>query len=219
MLLKDLQRLLGGVYGIDLPLDVHDYLVTDAAMLNYWQIARPARETEESLLILQREDELNVALYLNEKLLERLQSADPRHRLGHRNLADFCTVLEGISHFNYLAWNATIDKCVTLMELEMQAEIDKYISARILLAEQPDSDLAVSLLKRLFDDPRFHGDLQAEELGRYRDASNLAGRYCRSLENRFPPGRIAIPMVRELRDFYRLAQPAKISHIQSTHFA
>lgn len=219
MLLKDLQTLLGTVYGIDIDVDVYDFLITDATMLSHWQRPDQSRQTEEKLLIQQHEDELGVALYLDAELLDRLVELDPRQQLSDGNLGDFCTALEGVSHFNYLAWNAAADKCVTLLELEMQAEVDKYISARVLLEQQPDSDICDDLLSRLFNDPRFHSELTSAELVRYQEASSLAGRYCRSLENRFALGRLAGPMIQELREFYRLTQPAKLSHIQSATFA
>jgi len=61
--------------------------------------------------------------------------------------------------------------------------------------------------------------LRPEELARYRDATSFAGRYCRSLESRFAQDRLAREMVHELRNFYRLPQPAKVSHIQGAFFS
>ena len=217
MLLRDLQRLLGSLYGLDLAHDVHDYLVTDEDLLKLLERGTAARETAEKLLIVQGEDGIDVALYLARDVLERLHAADPRQALGGHNLNDFWTVLEGISHFNYLAWNAAADRCVTLMELEMQAEVDKYLGTRWLLARQPGADLGGPLLRRLFEDTVLHADLGAEERARYRDASHLAGRYCHSLESRYPDSALALDMLRELRQFYRLPQPAKVSHIHSKH--
>lgn len=219
MLLRDLQALLGTVYGTGVPADVLEYLVTDASWLRRWENPAQARDIEEKLLIREGGGELGVALYLDARLLQRLTAADPREQLCGRNLADFCTVLEGISHFNYVAWSAARDKTVTLLELEMQAEIDKYIGARLLLENQEGSDLGGRLFEHLFDEPLFDARLRPAELERYREACRFATRYCRSLENRFPTGRFAPDMVRELRAFYRLPQPAKISHIHAAVFS
>jgi hypothetical protein len=218
-MLRDLQSLLCTVYAIDQPLDIYDYLVTDARMLAEWETKGATRPTREKLLIQESEDELGMLLFLDEEMLERLLASDPRQWLGHGNLADFCTVLEGISHLIYLAWNAAADKSVTLMELEMQAEVDKYIGSRVLLENQTDSNLDEALFARLFDEPAFDENLSTGEFARYRDASNFAGRYCRSLERRFPAPGFGLDMIRDLRAFYRLPQPAKISHIQSAFFA
>ena len=188
-------------------------------MLASWKLPETARETEERLLILEHEHEMGMLLFLDADLLDRLTTRDPRCRLERRNFADFCTALEGVSHLVYMAWHAAADKSVTLMELEMQAEVDKYVGARALLQHQPNSNLGDSLFRRLFDDPGFDEELSPEELRRYRDASNFAGRYCLSLEKRFRPERLDLDMIRDLRAFYRLPQPDKVSHIQSAFFA
>lgn len=224
MILRDFQTLLGQIYGIDQCHDVYDFLVTDAALLENLEAPNSARATEEKLLIHEQEDELGVLLYLNRELLDRLITRDPRRYLGKTNFADFCKVLEGISHFIYLAWNAKADKSVTLMEMEMQAEVDKYIGARVLLQQQASSSLGDSLFCRLFDNPAFDERLEPDELARYRDASAYAGRYCLSLEKRFSHDDTSSPhfgldMMRDLRAFYRLPQPGKVSHIQSATFA
>jgi hypothetical protein len=215
VLVRDLQRLLESFYGIDIGADVRDYLVTSAAELRVLENDTAARETEEKLLLEQTASDLGVALYLDGALLERLAAMDPRERLCVSNLGDFCTALEGVSHFNYLAWNAAMDKTVTLLELEMQAEIDKYIGARMLLGQQPASDISNHLLATLFDSPVFDARLAPQERRRYEDACHFAGRYCHSLQCRFPAGTPGSAMVRELRAFFRWPQPAKVSHIRS----
>ena len=218
-MLRDFQSLLSTVYEIDHRLDVYDFLVTDPALLTQWEGPGSLRSTEEKLLILEYEDELAMLLFLDAELLARLFTQDPRHYLGRRNFADFCTVLEGISHFNYLAWNASADKSVTLMELEMQAEVDKYIGARAILHQQQvTSGLNDSLYRCLFENPEIDADLPPHEQVRYRDASTYAGRYCRSLEKRFPAGHFGPEMIDDLRTFYRLPQPDKVSHIQAASF-
>ena len=57
-------------------------------------------------------------------------------RLHDGNVADYWTALEGVSHFLYLAWNAGHDKPVSLLELEMQAEVDKYVASYWLMRRQ-----------------------------------------------------------------------------------
>ena len=215
MLVRDLQCLLATVYGLEIEADVRDYLVTDAGLLGQLEPAETARDTAEKLFIEQGVGQLGLALYLDQAVLDRLDRLDPRTTLCGHNLADFCLALEGVSHFNYVAWNAAMDKTVTLLELEMQAEVDKYICARTLLGGQVDQGMAGRLLESLFDEPSFDGALSAEELGRYRDAARLASRYCHSLECRFPAGLPRAAMLRELRSFYRWSQPAKVSHIRS----
>ncbi|MCC5795366.1 MAG: hypothetical protein JJT85_11615 [Chromatiales bacterium] len=219
MLLRDLQQLLGRLYGADLAADVCDYLITDAGVVRALPCHHGYRDIDEKLLIHQDGDVLDLGLFLDEAVLERLREADPREALGLHNLADFWTVLEGISHFHYVAWQAARDQCVTLLELEMQAEVDKYLGTRVLLEQQGHSQLEGALLHWLFERPFLDARLGAEEAERYRDASHLAGRYCHHLESRYPAGRPAPAMLAELRAFYRWPQPVKVSHIHRVGFS
>lgn len=218
-MLQHFQLLLNELYDIEQHLDVLDYLVTDNRILAAVEEQSTTRETEEKLLIRQNDGELALSLYLAPELLERLHARDPRDWLGRQNFADFCTVLEGISHFNYVVWNASADKSVTLHELEMQAEVDKYVGALAVLAGQPGSTLTDSLYDRLFEDPQFATDLEPDELERYRSASAFAAKFCCSLARRFPYGLLRPGMLGELRTFYRFSQPDKVSHIRSATFA
>lgn len=218
-LLGSMQGQLGRVYDVEVPQDVRDYLVTDRAVLEALTAGKPGRSAEEQLIVVEDEGNLDIALYLDHGVLERLVAADPRASISGANLADFWTVLEGVSHFHYLAWNAAFDKPVTLLELEMQAEVDKYVSTRMLLQSQPEATLGAPLLQRLFDDPALDPALEPEEIGRYQAASALAGRYCADLEARFPAATFTQEFLRELRTFYRLPQAAKIGRIRSRGFA
>ncbi len=218
MLLDKLQGLLDGIYDTELAHNVQDFLVTDSAIIQGLISDDASPQVNETLFVQQSDNEIGLMLYLDQGLLERLQKSDPIDRLNDQNFADFCVVLEGVSHFNYMVWNAAKDKCVTLMELEMQAEVDKYVGATALLEQQNNPALAASLLAQLFDDPAFHDTLSAEELMRYQDANDFAGHFCRSLESRFPGSAMAPHRVEVLREFYRWPQSAKVSHIQSNHF-
>jgi hypothetical protein len=140
--------------------------------------------------------------------------------LHGRNLDDFCKVLEGVSHFVYLVWNAMNNRRITRLELEMQAEVDKYVGARLLMESQPDKGInGASLVEFLFADVCYRQNLQAGERERYMHANETVGRYCYNLANRFPAERVTAPMRRELRAFYRMPQPEKLSHINSVQFA
>ena len=82
MLLRHLQNLLGGIYGIDVSENIYDFLVTDQAVVEYLAGMNSGHEIEEKLLIVQNEDSLDVALYLDKEVLVRLSSADPRRSWG-----------------------------------------------------------------------------------------------------------------------------------------
>src|SRR5947209_624906 len=117
MLLRRLQNLLGGIYDVRVGHDIYDFLVTDRAQLP--AAARGGHAEEELLVAPVAAGELALSLYLDPALLRRLEAEDPLKRLHGGNVADCLTALEGVSHFLYLVWNASHDRPVSLLELEM----------------------------------------------------------------------------------------------------
>ncbi len=208
----------GRLCGIEPAADVRDYLVTDADLVKTWE-GPDARAADEKLLLVEDDDGLAIALYLEPEVLSRLDVADPLNSLSPDCLADFCKVVEGISHFNYVVFSAARERRVTQLELEMQAEVDKYVSARTLIHQSPESRAGVNLWQLLFADPVFSTDLSSAERERYKTAWDLGASYCRSLEARYAEGVPDRSMLRELRRFFRLPQPDKVSHINAMNFA
>ncbi len=211
MQLSAFQSLLAEVYALDVPYRVDDFLTTDASLAR--ALDQGGREIDEKLLIAEGGGEADVSLYLDPALLERLDRDDPLRSLSGANLEDFLTVLEGVSHFVYYAWHAQHDREVTLLELELQAEVDKFVTAATLLHRQQRRQ-SPGLHSWLFDLPKLDSRLDGTELDRYRVANRYAGKYCRRLA-RAQAGDPADESVRrELRRFYRLSQQSKLEHIE-----
>ena len=102
---------------------------------------------------------------------------------------------------------------MTQLELELQAEVDKYLCAVFLLSLQNDGAVSTHLKELLFRHYRIADSVSGERAERYRAASHLAYRYCRYLEARFlKPSRLA-DLARESRRFYRLGQREKLEKI------
>jgi hypothetical protein len=130
-------------------------------------------------------------------------------------VADYCTALEGVSHFVYFAWNAGHDKSVSLLELELQAEIDKYVGCFMLLRRQDPARFPAELHALLFSRARVEPSLAAGRESLYRRASRQASRFCSRLEPwlRAHCRRGHGAWLPELRRFYRLGDIAKLRHI------
>src|SRR5579872_203959 len=202
MLLKRLQDLIGGIYDVSISHDVYDFLVTDRGHLP--REARGTKPTDEELLVAQdAPGEIALSLYLDPALLERLSRADPMERLHDGNVADYWTALEGVSHFLYLAWNAGHDKSVSLLELEMQAEVDKYVASYWLLRRQLPERFPAELHRLLFERTRIDPQLAAGREALYRQASRYAQKFCGRLEQslRRARGRSDDEVLTELRRF------------------
>lgn len=212
-MLAALQKQLTDLYQIDRGLDVRDFLITDPTLAKRLGQGALMPNTDESVLLSQDDDGLALSVYLDKDVLERLDEANPMTNLQLEQLNDFWTVLEGISHFNYIVWIASKDRSVTLLELEMQAEVDKFVTSLLLALKQGDDELAMNLHTLLFEATRIKPNLDKEQHERYAAASEYAGRFCHKLHERLIGSSERV--LSELRQFYRLTQSEKISYIHS----
>jgi hypothetical protein len=214
MLVRHLQDLIATLYDVPVEHDVADYLITSGAQAAALQGCAGAPPTDEQLLIAEGDDGVELGLYVDAAVLERLGAHCPLQDLNEQNLADYCTALEGVSHFHYYAWSAQLRREVSLLELELQAEVDKYASALRLMLAQREGRFPAELFHRLFDATSFLPDLAEEDRRRYAEAHRFAARFCRRLEERFLRARQARPeaMLAQLRSFYRLGRHAKLRH-------
>jgi hypothetical protein len=215
MLLNRLQRHLENIYEVSSGYRVADFLISDPALVRELDKSETARELPEKLLIRKQGDEaVNLGLYLDPGLLRRLESNDPTQALHGQNLHDFWLALEGISHFLYFTWNARYERRVSLLEMELQGEVDKYILAAFLFYRQQQGEVPAGLHQHLFHDLVYDARLNAAELQRYRRANYLAARFCYSVEKLFLRSRAHAGMINTLRRFYRLTHRHKINAIE-----
>jgi hypothetical protein len=214
MIVRRLHGLLESLYDVESHCDIADFLVTDRNRLNGIQPDNDSRCNEEQLLLAQTEEGAEVSLFIDDPVLRRLEAQDPMSALTERNLPDFCTALEGVSHFLYAIWRLRQDTPMSLLELETQAEVDKFALSVFLLASQDGGRYPTYVFARLFDAARFDSRLNAEQLDRYSAAHRGAARYCRFLEKRFVKrGQARVEgLLRELRKFYRLGSTAKLDY-------
>lgn len=216
-MLAALQKHLSDIYQVEPGYDVRDFLVTDPRLAKMLGGESLIPNTDESVLLAQDDDGMALSVYLDGQMLGRLDRDNPMQALKTSRLNDLWTVLEGISHFNYLVWSAGRDRSVTLLELEMQAEVDKFISTWLMAQDQDECEFADRLHGWLFDSVRFKPELSEDEHERYKTANDYAARFCHGLVQRMRDD--CIKTLRELRHFYRLTQADKMSHIHSQAYA
>lgn len=212
-MLTALQRQLTDIYQVDPGHSILDFLITDPALAKGLGGAALLPDTDETVLMVEGEDEVSLSVYLDRDMLSRLDRDDPVNNLKPERLNDLWTVVEGISHFNYLAWSARRDRQVTLLELEMQAEVDKFISTWMMAMQQDDAGLADRMHGWLFENVSFNPALSDEQGERYVAANGYAARFCHGLMRRLKDD--SGKGLSELRHFYRLTQGDKISHIHA----
>jgi hypothetical protein len=212
-MLRPLQRLLETIYDAPSGKDVRDFLITREML----PLERRDAAADEELVLVQKRRSCHLALFIDEALLARLKGNDPLQALDASNIGDFWTALEGVSHFSYLTWNAGHSRGVSQLELELQAEVDKYIASYWLLRAQYPGHMPRELHHLLFVRTRVNPALPMARQQLYRAASRYAGRFCATLQSSLFSSR---PMVRSgavagLRRFYRLGSTSKLRHIEA----
>jgi hypothetical protein len=212
--LGGLQRHLERIYEIEIACDIDRFVISDAELAGRLEDGTRSRNVSEKLLVCEREEDLHLSLYLDSQVIEDLAANNPLHDLNEGNLPAFWTALEGVSHFLYLVWNARHGRGISLFELELQAEVDKFVAAVFLLARQRNLRVPRLIHERLFASPVFDRQLDDAELRRYRHANHFAGLYCGRLRRRYLQNRGA-GLVKDLRRFYRLTHRHKLEHIRT----
>lgn len=163
-----------------------------------------AEDSRETLLLREQEGELEIAVVL------------PPHGENDKRagtMSDLWLQLaEGVSHFVYLAERARTNLPATRLELELQAEVDKFV----LLAMEGGSLAgaghrhfhlrAQNLQRWLYDHVRFLHPEGTEAGDRYRLANDLAARFVRRTFSKLD----LHAAHQTLRRFYRSGQTEKI---------
>jgi hypothetical protein len=213
-MLRPLQRLLETIYDAPSGQDVLDFLVTERRFL---PDERRARAADEELVLVEQPRCGYLMLYLDSALLARLREHNPLHTLDGKNIADFWVALEGISHFSCLMWNASHARGVSLLDLELQAEVDKYITSFWLLRKQYPGHTPRELHHTLFVRTHICPHLPAARQRLYATATHYAARFCTALQSSLFSSRPAQRRgaIAALRRFYRLTSAGKLRYIEA----
>jgi len=215
MLLGHLQSLLTRLYDAPVEHDAEDFLISDPQRLREVVGDSRAPLSDEQVFVVQEDGGVRIGLFIDERVLRRLERQDPLNALDEANLPDFCTALEGVSHFHYLIWSLARGRPVSLLELELQAEVDKYATALALITQQRAGAFPSALHARMFNGVSFLPQLDETSRRRYEEANRHAARYCRSLDQRFLHPRRSQPekWLAELRRFFRCGHQEKIRRL------
>ncbi|HSP81419.1 MAG TPA: hypothetical protein VLQ93_23070 [Myxococcaceae bacterium] len=208
-MVERVQAHLEAIYGIQCEARVEHFLVGSEAAPRLGATGR----AEEELLVYEGEGELELALYLAPTLLRRLAPYEggPVVSLLERELDGFCQLAEGVSHFLYVAHTAAHERTVSLLELEAQAEVDKFALCLLHRWGEGVEAWAEELLGRLFERVRYRERLSEEERWRYEEANRLSRNFCTGLMGHVT-GRRLERLLSALRYAYRLGAEAKLRH-------
>lgn len=185
--LRQMQQELERLYELEPGPDVTDFVHFDEAQHHEAVLVRqPAPDTIEMLVVLPADADLYEQAHVGALNDARLQ------------------LIEGVSHFVLLIERARTELPATQLELEIQAEVDKFA----LLATDPNMKGAHAreLHHWLFAGVHFLHGPDTEAGQRYRHANDVAARLCARLDLvRNVPISQAL-----LRRFYRCGQTEKL---------
>jgi hypothetical protein len=219
--LQKIQNDFEKIYRVNLNLAITDFLINKKIFSSlYDQSHSPCTaDNIRGMTLLYPDDKsLDVAVYIQEKIIANLQSNDPSKRLDLYNISDFFVLAEEVSHFMYAAWKAKNYIPITHLELELQAEVDKFILSSLYLSMQNQDHTHTSLKEVLFADPFLQDGITSEQRRRYLMANHFASRYCHFLEKTYLRQAMLWEMIEEVRIFYRLNQAEKLSSINQKIF-
>lgn len=199
MNLRRLQRELEALYDLPLGPDVEQFVCDEDEARAVAGEGVTARR--EALIVVEDGHDVSVGLYVDPAL------RDPRSQFDA-----VCVLAEGVSHFVYLEFRSCRGREVSELELELQAEVDKYA---LSLVREPArlSSRSRRLRRRLFEHAAYLDPEESERGARYRLATKVASAYARFLERRFVDAGDLASLARELRRFYRLGEREKLAHV------
>lgn len=198
-LARRVQSALSRLYSLDATEDVRDF------------IERADEGERETLLVRESAEGLEVALRLAPimRCADEPGSGNGSQSCNRLALDGVCQLIEGVSHFVYLAERAEAGRQTTQLELEIQAEVDKYV---VLAAATRNLDVEASerLRERLYERVSFTHEANTDCGDRYRVANEVAKRFTRRLEREYLARWRIGELQHALRAFFRMGQSDKL---------
>jgi hypothetical protein len=207
-LLQGVQGLLERTYGMRTGLDAAHFVIGDRGYRRYSvEIRSGAPEQGARTLVRETAEGLRAAIYFPDRMIARLEAHPPQHGLGESNVDAFAALVEELDHLLCIAEAARHLRPVSLLELELHADVSKaLVLARFLAGSEPrplDAGRRTWLRYHLFHKGEWAGETETER-ARYREAARLALRFLDVLE---PLG--AAARVKVLRDFHAASGSGK----------
>ncbi len=159
-------------------------------------------EEREAVFVRDSGEDLEIELRMPKLATEEVD-------LHGSSLDPLCQIIEGVSHFVYLAARSERRRETTQLELEIQAEVDKYV---VLAHGLPGFSTRASerLRMRLFADVEYCHVASTDEGARYRIANDTAHRFTEKLERRYVENARVVAMRSELRSFFEMGLEEKL---------
>lgn len=219
-LVDRLQAALEGLYRLEGPVRAGDFSI-GPELVDRFVGPGASGSKREALVVASDGRSADIGLYVQPSLLLGAEHFVARAERAVRHWIDegldaFCVALEGVSHFLYFTFcGHRQERPVSQLELELQAEVDKY-AAGMLAGNGVGAirERSRALRERLFHRARFLDAADSVEGERYRIAHRAAARYAAALEARYVDEGRLDDLWAELRRFYRMGGRQKLEHVR-----
>jgi hypothetical protein len=218
-LLERIQGLLERTYGMEAVVeDVGRFIVGDLGYRRLYGTGEGVAPVSSlghhgaKTLIRETGGELRLCIYYPDALIRCLERHPPDRGVRDDNVDAFATLVEELDHLLCIAERVTQTRQLSLFELELHANVSKYlVLARFLAGRSPriEARRRAWLRYHLFDKGVFC-DEDPGVRSRYRDATRWAGRFLDRLRRLRPADRLDM-----LRGFHRAGAPGKLRLIQN----
>ncbi len=216
-MLQNLYKQLAELYELEAPHTIDDFLITDRPLSGPLQAAN-LHSAREQLFVREGATQLDVTLFLDRSVLANLRPDNhPFSTFSRSEINDYWLAIEGISHFLYLTWRGAYQRPMTQLEMELQAEIDKYLCSSLSLSGAERGPWLQQLHHILFEQTTIDAGPDRDRAERYATANRYAARYCQALRPRLQQQGLSLALINELRRFYRLSQNEKLRRINELH--
>ncbi len=211
-LLDELCGLLRRTYALEAPLlPIGRYVIGDRGLRELYprggEEARSAAGAGARLLIRDAEDCVRACIYYPDAMIQHLEARPPQHGLDDDNVDAFAVLVEELDHLLVAAERAHAGRGVSLLELEIQANVSKDLVLSRFLApggRRLPRSRRIWLRHHLFHG-REYCDADSGARRRYDDASRVALRFLQSLDPTSPARRLD-----KLRRFHRATLADKL---------
>ena len=196
MIIERLCQLLTTLYNLHNVPDIRSYLLSQPPHAQAATVVLGNRRAwREALFVRKAGDTLELGLYIDPTMVTHLEESSPC------DLADdLGCVAEGVSHFLYIIDRYQQERSLSVLELELQGEVDKFL-VRGLLSLETEGRIPIDLFERQFLSTHYDPHLSETERECYETASHFAAKHCHRLRECFFPYRPG-RLVEEARTFF-----------------
>ncbi len=200
-MIQQTQKILESIYQLPQVELAENYLINQNQLQYFLGHEHPYCHADEVVVSSYDGSELEIGIFFHQKILNNLKNPTLIQKLN---------VIEGISHYLLLSYKFQQNIALTRLELEMQAEIDKFLYYS--LSDQRTKNYEQSF--NVLHVPINLESLNPEQQQLYQHANQLAKKYCHYLLKKFLARKTHDALLCEIRNFYRMPYAQKICYIE-----